>query len=152
MKICHNMNIIVQTICVDASSLNGKVKFLIRHLIISRELFFWTQATRKNFGVFHISMPYGSPAELRIYYVVMFPTYYGMEQDLHTNISKYGVWDSKSSIDRLQERILMIDPTEVISWDMQLLHDLFSTGNQIKLLLSTEPIMFGLINIIPAST
>ena len=24
MKTCHNMNIIVQTICVDVSSLNGK--------------------------------------------------------------------------------------------------------------------------------
>ena len=54
-------------------------------------------------------------------------------------------------MDVLQERILMIGHTGGISWDMQLLHDLFSTGNQIKNVLLTETIMFVLINIILVS-
>ena len=97
-------------------------------------------------------MTYGYPAETRINFVVMLLTLYGMEQDLHTNISKYGVSESTSSMDVLQERSLMIDHIGVISWDMQLLQELFYTGNQINLLLSTEPIMFGLMNIILVST
>ena len=48
----------------------------------------------------------------------------------------------------LQEIILMMDHIEVISWDMQLLQELFSSGNQIKLFLSTDPIIFGLMSII----
>ena len=49
-----------------------------------------------NLGLYHtgvlvgaltISIPYGYPAELRTDYVVMFLTSYGMEQDLHKNIS-----------------------------------------------------------------
>ena len=59
--------------------------------IIHRAHHVWFDEYRKNLGVLHISMPYGSPAELRIDYVVMFFTFYGMEQNLHTNISKYGV-------------------------------------------------------------
>ena len=54
---------------------------------------------------------------------------YGMDQDLHTNISKYGVWDSTSSMIMLQEIILMIDHIGVISLDVQLLQDLFYTGS-----------------------
>ena len=38
-----------------------------------------------------------------------------------------------------------------ISWDMQLLQELFSTGIQNRILLFTEPIMFGLMNIIIVS-
>ena len=54
-------------------------------------------------------MPYGSLAELRIYCVVMLLTSYGMEQDLHTNISKYGVCESTSSMDVIKEINLMTD-------------------------------------------
>ena len=54
-------------------------------------------------------------------------------------------------MDVLQERIWMIDDIEVISWDMQLLRELFSTENQIKILLSTDLILFGLKNIIIVS-
>ena len=36
-------------------------------------------------------------------------------------------------MDVLQERILLMDLLKSISWDMQLLKELFSTGNQIKL-------------------
>ena len=52
----------------------------------------------------------------------------------------------------LQERILMIDDIAVTSWDMQLIQDLLYTGIQTRLLLSTEPIMFGLTNIIIISS
>ena len=152
MKICHNMNIIVQTTCGYASSINGKSESLIRHLLISRDLFYWTQVTINNFGVFHISMPSGYPAEPIIYCVVMFLISYGMEQDLYTNISKYRVWESTSSMDMLQERSLMIGHIGVISWYMQLLQELLYTGDQINHSLFTEPIMFGFINIIISYT
>ena len=48
----------------------------------------------------------------------------------------------------LQERSSMIDQIVVISWDMQVLQELFSSGSQINLLLSTKPVMFGLTNLI----
>ena len=67
-----------------------------------------------------------------------------MEQYLHENISKYGVWESRSSMDVLQERKLMKDHIGDILWYMQLLKEFFYTGNQINHLLSTEPIMFWL--------
>ena len=40
MNTCHNVNIIVHTTGVDASYLNFKIKVLIRHLLISQELFY----------------------------------------------------------------------------------------------------------------
>ena len=48
----------------------------------------------------------------------------------------------------IKEIILMLDNIEVISWYMQKLYQLFYTENQIKLLLSTYSIMFGLMNIL----
>ena len=92
-------------------------------------------------------MPYGYPAELVIYCVVMFLTSYVMEQDLHTNISLYGVGEYASSMKVLQEGRLMIDHIGVILWDMQILQEFLYTGNQINDLLFTEPIIFGLMNI-----
>ena len=53
-------------------------------------------------------------------------------------------------MDVLQERNLMIDHIGVILWYMQLLQELFYTGNQINHLLYTGPIMFGLTNTIIA--
>ena len=126
------------------------VKILIRHLLISQEIFYWNQVKRKNFGVLPISMPYGSPGELRIYCVVILLTSYRMEQELHTNISKYGVRESKSSMDAIQEISSMIYPIGVISWYTHLLKELFSTRNHIKLLLYTEYIMIGFMNIMLA--
>ena len=81
-------------------------------------------------------------------FVVMLLSSSGMEQDLHTNTSKYGMWYSTSSMYVLQERSLMIDHIKVILWDIQLLQDLFSTVNQIKMFSSTDPIMFGLMNLV----
>ena len=54
-------------------------------------------------------------------------------------------------MDVLQEINLMIDHIGVIWWDIQLLQELFYTGNHINHLLFTGPIMFGLMNIILAS-
>ena len=48
----------------------------------------------------------------------------------------------------LQEISLMIDHTVLISSDVQLLQELFSTGNQTRTLISIEPIIFGWINLI----
>ena len=45
----------------------------------------------------------------------------------------------------------MIDHFMVISWDIHWLQDLLSTGVQAIFLLSTDPIMFGLIHIILVS-
>ena len=87
MKTYHNMNIIVQTTSAYESYLNGKTKEL-RHLIISQEILFLTEVTRNNFGALTISIPYGSPVELIIEYVMMFLTYSGMEQEIHRNTSK----------------------------------------------------------------
>ena len=41
----------------------------------------------------------------------------------------------------LQEIILMIDHTAVISWDMQILQELLYTGIHTRLLLYAEPIV-----------
>ena len=98
-----------------------KSKFQTRHLLISQEIFYWTEVTRKNFGDYPISMPSGYPPILRIFCVVMFLTVSGMYQDLHKNTSKYGVWESTSSIDVLQETIFIIYHITVISCYIQLL-------------------------------
>ena len=126
----------------------GKSKDLMRHLPIPQDIFYWTKVTRNDFGVLNVGMTYGSLAELRICWKVMLLTSYRMEKDLHTNTSKFEMWESTSSMEVLQERILMIDHIVVISWDMQLLQNLFSTGSQTSILLSTEPILFGVMNII----
>ena len=129
-----------------------KVKLPRSHFPIPQELFYLTQVTIKDFGVYTTSMTYGSPSELRINSVVMLLTSSGMEQDLHTNTSKYGMVEYISPIDMLQERILLIYHIEVISWDMHLLHKLSSNGNHINILLSTEPIIFVLMDIVLIST
>ena len=129
-----------------------KFKVLIRNLIILRDLFYWTQVTRKKSGVLPVIMPYGSPAKFRIYCMVVFLNFSVMEKYFHTKTSKYGVCEYTSSMDMLQEIIFMIDHIKVISWDIQLLQELISTEIQIKNLLSTDPIMFGLMNIIIIST
>ena len=118
MRTCHKMNIIFQTTGGYASSINGKSESTNKKIANITDIFYWNQDTRKKFGVLTISMTYGSPTELRIDCVVMLPTYYGMEQELHTNISKYGVWESTPSMDVLQERNLMIDHIGVILWDL----------------------------------
>ena len=61
-------------------------------MLISQDILYWTQATIKNFGALPIIMTYGSPVEMGIDYVVILSTSSGMEQDIHTNTSKYGMW------------------------------------------------------------
>ena len=91
MKTCHNMNIIFQTKIVDASSLNGKIESPNKTLADITRALLLNSSHKKELWCFYISMPYVSPAELRIDCVVVFLPSCGMEQDLHTNISKYGV-------------------------------------------------------------
>ena len=128
------------------SMVNAKSQ--IRLLIISQELFYWTQVTRNKFSTLPIITLSGSPAELRICYVMMFLTSSSMDQDLRPNTPKYGVWEYTSSMGVLQKISLMIYHIVVIWQYMQILQELLSTGNQTILSLSTDPIMFGLMNTI----
>ena len=80
--------------------------------------------------------------------MVIFLTSSGMGKYLHAITSKYGVWESTSSMIVLQERSLMIYHIVVISQDIQILHELFSTGIQTIIFLSTDYIMCSLMNII----
>ena len=83
-----------QTIGVYASSISINDKSEItdkKRANITKALH---KVTRKNLVVLTISIPYGSHAKLRIDCVAMFINYSGMEQDLHTNTSKYGVQES----------------------------------------------------------
>ena len=95
-----------------------------------------------------IIMPYVSPGEMIIDCVVMFLDYSDTEQEIHTNTSKYRVWESKSSMDVLQKISLMIDHIAVISWYIKILQELSHTGRYTGLLFYIDPIMFVLINII----
>ena len=79
MKKSHNMNIIVQTTGVDASSLNGKSESPNKTPANITGALLLSSSHRKNFGVLHITMTYGSPTELKIDCVVMFLTFYGIE-------------------------------------------------------------------------
>ena len=48
-------------------------------------------------------MKYGSPTKLRIDWALMLLNFNGIEQYLHTNISKYGVGESTSSMEVLKK-------------------------------------------------
>ena len=74
-----------------------------------------------------------------------------MDQYQHANTSKYGLWDSKSLMCMLQERILMIYPIALISSYMQILQELFSTGIQTILFIFIDPIIICLVYIILVS-
>ena len=73
------MNIIVQTTGGDASSLNGKSESPNNTLDNITRAIFLISIHKKELWCLHINMPYGSPAELKIDCVEMFPTFYGME-------------------------------------------------------------------------
>ena len=75
----------------------------------------------------------------------------GMGQDLHKNIYKICGVRVYIINGRVTRNNLMIDHTVVIPWNIKLLQELSYTGNQIKLLLFTDPAMFGLMNIILVS-
>ena len=82
IKTCHNMNIIVQTTGSYASSLDGKIEIPNKTLANITRVCLMNSSHKKELG---------SPVELRIYCAVIFLTYCGMEQELHTIISKYGL-------------------------------------------------------------
>ena len=96
MKTCHNMNIIVQNTEVYESSINSKSESHNNTLANITRALLLKSSNKKTFGFFLISITYVSPAELRIDCVMVLLTSYGMEQDLLTNISKYGVRESAS--------------------------------------------------------
>ena len=79
------MNIIVKNIGEDSSSLNGKSGSPNNILTdITRSLLLNSIHKRELFAL-PISMQSVYLSKLRIYGVVTLLTYYGMEQDLHTN-------------------------------------------------------------------
>ena len=85
------MNIIVQNTGGDESSLNDKIKSTNKTFDnITRDILL-NSSEKKNFCDLPISITYVSPVTLIIGCVVLFITSYCMEQDLNTNISKYGV-------------------------------------------------------------
>ena len=90
MKTCNNINIIVQTTGADASSLNGKIEIpnntldnTIRDLLMNssnnKELWFFA---------YQYSIWLYRQTDNRFHGDVI-PS--GMEQDIHTNTSKYGM-------------------------------------------------------------
>ena len=83
------MNIIVQTTGGDASSPNGMRESPNKTLANITETLPLNSSHKKEPVALPISMPYGSSAELRTDCVIMFLTFSGMEQYLHTNTSKY---------------------------------------------------------------
>ena len=89
MKTYHNINIIVHTTGGDASYINVKSGSPNKTLDNIMRVLILNKVTRNNFGVLPTIMPYDSTSKLGIYCVMIFLTSYGMEQYLHTNISKY---------------------------------------------------------------
>ena len=90
MKTCNNMNIIVQTTGGDASSLNVNSESPNNTLDNNTRYIIMNQVTRKKFGDLPIIIPYVSLAKMRRDCVEVLLNSFGMEQDLHTNISRYG--------------------------------------------------------------
>ena len=87
----HNMNIIVKTTGRDASPLNGKIKIPNKTLANIARALLMNSIHNKELWFLPISMTYVSPVEMLIDCVGVFLTSYGIDQDHHTNISKYGV-------------------------------------------------------------
>ena len=77
----------------------------------------------------------------------MFHISSGMGQYQITNISKYGELESILSIGVLHKIICIIDHIDPTSWDNQTLQYLLSTENYNRVTISTEPIIFGFMNI-----
>ena len=148
MKTCHNINIVVQNTGRYASPLNGKSEIPNNTFSNITRAVLLNLIHKKELVPSPISMSSGFFFGIRIGCVVMLLTSSGMEQDLHTNTSKNEMLQSTFQMGMLQEIILMIDHSAVISWDIQILKDLFSTGSQTRIVLSTEPIISGLMNII----
>ena len=90
MKICHNMNIIVQTTGGHESSLNGKIKSTNKTLANIKRALLMNSSLKKELWCFEYQYVILIPAELRIFCVVMLLTSSGIEQELHINTSKYG--------------------------------------------------------------
>ena len=69
----------------------GTVRYQIIHWLIPQGTFYWPEVTRNKFCAYNIIITSVSTSKLRKSYMVMFLTYSGMDQDQHTNKSKYGV-------------------------------------------------------------
>ena len=86
MQACHNMNIIVQTTGVDISSLDGNSEISNKTWDNITRAFMVNSNHKKEFlSLVYQYMLYCCQVKLRIGYVMMLHTSYGMSQDHITN-------------------------------------------------------------------
>ena len=91
MRTYHNMNIIVQTTGRYEYLLNDKSEIPNKTLDSTTRAILLKSIHKNNYDTWPISMPFGYPTKLRIGCVVMFLNSSIMDQEHHTNTSKYGV-------------------------------------------------------------
>ena len=148
MRTCHNMNIMVQTTCGDASSLNGKSE-IPNKTLSNNPRYLLLNSSHKGklwWFAYQYAIWLYRQTDNRLRGDVPYFLWYGTRPSYkHIKILGMRVYFINGRATRIN---FMIDPIEVISWDMQLMQDLFYTGNQINYLLFRDPIMFGLMNII----
>ena len=147
MKTCNNMKIIVQNIGGYAYSLNGKREISNNTLANTTRALILNSSHKKEILCFtyHYAIWISLLTENRLCGDVPNLLWHGTRNSLKK--SKYGVQKSTPSMEVLQERIFMIDHNAVISWDILLLQELFSNEIHTRLFLSTDPIIFVLMNI-----
>ena len=151
MKTCYSMNIIVKTTCGDESSLNGKSEIPNNTLANITRALLLNSSQKKELWCFayKCAIWLSRRTESRLCGDV---TYFLWKRTRPSyKHIKYGIRESTSPMDMLQEIILMIGHIEVISWGIQILQELLYTRNYINHLLFTDLIMFGLMDIILAS-
>ena len=150
MSTCHNMNIIVQTTGGDASSCNGKIKSPNNKLANITRALLLNSRHKKELWCF--AYQYAIWISRRTENILRGDVPSFLLHGTRPSYKHIKIWGVRVYIinERATRKKIMIEHIGVILWDMQLLQELFYTGNQINNLLFTEPIMFGLMNIILA--
>ena len=148
VRSCHNMNIIFQTTGGDAYSLNGKIEIPNKNLDNIARTLMIKSINKKEYLC--LTYQYTMCLSLKniICCVLIFHTTFSRGQVHITSTSKSGAFEYALSMGVPQETIWIIDPIDPTSCYMQLLQDLFSIGNHIRLTISTKTIKHGLMNII----
>ena len=139
IKTCHDINTIVQNTGGYASSINVKSESPNNTLVnIKRDLLMKSSHKKEIWCfVYQYAICLSRQNDTRLSGDVPYFLCHGTRPSYKK--IKYVVWESTSSIDVLQERISMIYHIVVISWDMQLLQELLSTGIQTKLFYPQSP-------------
>ena len=144
------MNIIVKITGGDASSLNIKIESPNKTLANITRALLLKSSHKKEIWCFayQYSIWISRRTENRFSGDVTYFLWHG----IRSSYKHIKLWVVRVYIinGRATRKNLMIYHIGVILWDMQLLQELFFTGNQINHLSFTGPIMFGLMNIILA--